>query len=102
VPLADGTALYRHVGPGEGRRSVVFSGAGWETLRNEFAKIIDVLASGIETGIFFAPAGEQECRSCDVRMACPAGMRRLFALKAANDERSRKYLELRAGSEVSE
>ena len=101
-PLVDGAALYRRVGPGEGRRSVVLSGAGWETLRDEFTKIIDIIASGIETGIFFAPAGEQECRNCDVRTACPAGMPRLFALKAANDTRSQRYLELRAGSEVPE
>jgi ATP-dependent helicase/nuclease subunit B len=101
-PLEHGTALYRHVGPGEGRDSVVFSGAHWEENKDEFTRIVDVITRGIETGIFFAPADGLACRNCGMSPACPVGMSRLFALKAAHDARSREYLELREGSAVSE
>jgi hypothetical protein len=97
--IRDGEARYRHVGAGEGRRAVVFSGGLWDEGSARFEKTIDVITRGIERGIFFAPAGEQECRNCDVRIACPSGMPRLFAMKVANDERAREYVDMRGGQE---
>jgi hypothetical protein len=97
LDLRSGEARYRHVGTGEGKSAVVFSGSAWDESSPLFAKIIGVITSGIERGIFFAPADELECRNCDVRLACPAGASRLFAIKAANDGRAREYLEMRGG-----
>jgi ATP-dependent helicase/nuclease subunit B len=94
-----GEARYLHVGAGEGRRSVVFSGSAWDESAPRLAAIIDVITGGIERGVFFAPADEDACRSCDVRPACPPGVRRLFAIKAANDERARPYVAMRGGEE---
>jgi len=102
LELRSGEARYRHVGSGEGRSAVVFSGSSWDESALEFAKIIGVITRGIERGLFFAPADEQGCRYCDVRIACPAGMARLFAIKAANDGRVREYLEMRGAEEVEE
>ena len=102
LELRSGEARYRHVGPGGGRSAVVFSGASWDESAPEFAKIVETITRGIERGLFFAPADEQGCRNCDVRIACPAGMSRLFAIKAANDERARDYLEMRGAGEVEE
>jgi hypothetical protein len=101
LPLERGAALYRHVGAGDGRKTVIFSGAHWEARKGEFARIADVITRGIESGIFFAPADEETCRACEVKTACPSGMARLFVLKAERDERAREYLEMREGSEVS-
>ena len=97
-----GEAWYRHVGAGEGSGAVTFSGSSWEKSAPEFAGIIDCIIHGIERGLFFAPADEQGCRYCDVRPACPAGMSRLFAIKAANDARAREYLAMRGAEEVEE
>lgn len=97
-----GEARYRHVGAGEGRSAVVFSGSLWDEGRAEFDRIIDVITRGIERGIFFAPADGEACRYCDVRIACPADMPRLFARKAAKDERAREYIDLRTGQEEAE
>jgi ATP-dependent helicase/nuclease subunit B len=99
IDLRSGEARYRHVGTGEGKSAVVFSGSAWDESSPLFAKIIGVITSGIERGIFFAPADVLECRNCDVRLACPAGAPRLFAIKAANDGRAREYLEMRGGGE---
>jgi ATP-dependent helicase/nuclease subunit B len=102
LELGSGEARYRHVGPGEARGAVVFSGGSWDERASEFAAIIDTITRGIEHGLFFAPADEQGCRSCDVRLACPSGMSRLFAIKAANDGRVREYLQMRGVGEVEE
>jgi len=102
LELRSGEARYRHVGPGEGRSAVIFSGGSWDESASEFAKIVDVITRGIERGVFFAPADEQGCRNCDVRIACPAGMSRLFAIKSAKDPRAREYLEMRGRGEVEE
>ena len=100
--IGAGEARYRHVGAGEGRSAVVFSGSLWDEGRAGFEKTIDVITRGIERGIFFAPADGEECRNCGVGIACPAGMPRLFAIKAANDERAREYIDLRTGQEEAE
>jgi ATP-dependent helicase/nuclease subunit B len=102
LELRSGEARYRRVGTGEGRSAVVFSGSSWDECAPELAEIIEVITSGVERGIFFAPADDRECRRCDVRIACPTGMSRLFAIKAANDERSGGYLGMRAGEEAEE
>ena len=97
-----GEARYRHVGAGEGRSTVAFSGSLWDEGKAGFEKTIDVITRGIERGIFFAPADGEACRNCDVRIACPAGMPRLFAMKAAKDERAREYIDLRTVQEEAE
>jgi ATP-dependent helicase/nuclease subunit B len=101
MPLGRGTALYRHVGRGNGRRTIAFSGARWAETASAFATAVDVIVRGIEGGLFFAPADDQQCRNCLVRAACPTGMQRLFARKAVNDERVKPYLEMTScGEEV--
>jgi RecB family exonuclease len=102
LDLGAGEARYRHVGPGEGRSAVVFSGSSWNESASEFAGIIECLTRGIERGLFFAPADERGCRYCDVKPACPAGQSRLFAAKAKNDPRVREYLEMRGAQGVEE
>ncbi|MDD4858100.1 MAG: PD-(D/E)XK nuclease family protein [Candidatus Krumholzibacteria bacterium] len=102
LEIKRGEACYRHVGTGEGKSAVVFSGSLWDECSPAFAKIIDVIARGIEGGVFFAPADDLECRSCDVRVACSAGSSRLFAIKAANDARAREYVEMRTVEEAEE
>ncbi|MGD1047492.1 MAG: PD-(D/E)XK nuclease family protein, partial [Candidatus Krumholzibacteriaceae bacterium] len=97
-----GEARYRHVGAGGGPSAVLFSGSRWDESSAGFEKTIDVITRGIERGIFFAPANDEACRYCDVRVACTAGMPRLFARKAENDERAREYMDLRAGTEEAE
>ncbi len=99
LDVRSGEARYRHVGTGGGKSAVVFSGSGWDESSPEFATIIGVITSGIERGIFFAPADELRCGYCDVRLACPTGMSRRFAVKAANDQRARDYLAMRGGEE---
>jgi ATP-dependent helicase/nuclease subunit B len=99
LELRSGEARYRRVGTGEGKDAVVFSGSAWDESSPLFAKIVGVITRGIERGIFFAPADELECRTCDVRPACPSGASGLFAIKAANDGRAREYLEMRGGEE---
>jgi ATP-dependent helicase/nuclease subunit B len=102
LEVRSGEARYRYVGTGEGKSAVIFLGSLWGECSHAFAKIIEVIARGIESGIFFAPADDRECRSCDVRVACSAGASRLFAIKAENDGRAREYLEMRAGEEAEE
>jgi hypothetical protein len=99
LDVRSGEARYRHVGTGGGKSAVVFSGGGWDESSLEFATIIGVITSGIERGIFFAPADELRCGYCDVRLACPTSMSRRFAVKAANDQRARDYLAMRGGEE---
>jgi RecB family exonuclease len=99
LDLRQGEARYRRVGIGEGKSVVSFFGDRWDESREAFAKIVDAIASGIERGVFFAPADEQGCRNCDVKIACPAGMARLFGIKAASDERARSYIEMRGEGE---
>jgi len=99
LDLREGEARYRRVGIGEGKSVVSFFGNRWDESREAFAKIADVIVSGVERGVFFAPADEQGCRNCDVKIACPAGMARLFGIKAANDERARSYVEMRGEGE---
>lgn len=92
---AKGTAFYRKVGTGPGRRSVGFSGAGWSGMREEFASILSVIVEGIEKGIFFAPSGQAACRYCGVRTACPSSRERIFEMKASGDARCKEYLSMR-------
>jgi len=94
-----GEARYRRVGIGEGKSVVSFFGDRWDESREAFAKIVDTIASGVEGGVFFAPADDQGCRNCDIKIACPAGTARLFGIKAANDERARPYVEMRGEGE---
>jgi ATP-dependent helicase/nuclease subunit B len=99
-PLEAGEARYLHVGAGPGRNTIVFSGRRWAESEAAFARIMGTITTGIEHGVFLAPAKDQTCRNCAVKMACPAGMPRLFALKAAHDERAAAYLDMRgAGGE---
>ncbi len=99
IDLRRGEARYRRVGIGEGKNVVSFFGDRWDESREAFAKVVNVIASGVEGGVFFAPADDQGCRNCDVKIACPAGMARLFGIKAANDERARSYVEMRGEGE---
>ncbi len=94
-----GEARYRRVGIGEGKSVVSFFGDRWDESGEAFAKIVDTIASGVEGGVFFAPADDQGCRNCDIKIACSAGTARLFGIKAANDERARPYVEMRGEGE---
>ena len=93
-PMEAGEAYYRQVRAGSKRDVVRFSGARWHESAPQFAKIIATITNGIERGIFLAPADDQGCKNCTVKAACPAGMSRLFARKAAEDPRAREYLEM--------
>jgi ATP-dependent helicase/nuclease subunit B len=99
LDLRDGEARYRRVGIGEGKNVVSFFGNRWDESREQFVKIVETIVSGVEGGLFFAPADDQGCRNCDVKIACPSGMTRLFEIKTANDERARPYVEMRADGE---
>lgn len=102
LDLRAGEAQYRRVWTGEGKRSVSFSGGAWDEGAGLFAKIVETITRGIEGGVFFAPADDQGCRLCDLKIACPAGMSRLFGIKAANDGRARPYVEMRGEGEGAE
>jgi ATP-dependent helicase/nuclease subunit B len=99
LDLRDGEARYRRVGTGEGKNVVSFFGNRWDESRGHFEKIVETIVSGVEGGVFFAPADEQGCRNCDIKIACPSGMTRLFEIKAAGDERARSYVEMRGEGE---
>lgn len=86
-PIERGEALLRHVGVSPERRPVRFSGSRWSESEEEFANILRVATSGIESGLFFAPASDAQCRNCGVSIACSSGMQRLFERKAAADPR---------------
>ncbi len=94
-PIEAGEACYRRVGTGSKKDVVLFSGSRWPESAGKFAKIMATITKGIERGIFFAPADDQGCRNCAVKAACPAGMPRLFALKAAEDPRAREFVEMK-------
>jgi hypothetical protein len=99
LDLREGEARYRRVGTGEGKNVVSFFGNRWDESREPFARIVEAITDGVERGVFFAPADEQGCRNCDVKIACPSGMARLFGIKAANDERARSYIDMRGEGE---
>jgi hypothetical protein len=95
LDLVRGEARYRRIGIGEGKSVVSFLGERWDESREAFTAIVDVIAGGVERGVFFAPADEQGCRNCVVGIACSSGAARLFEIKAAHDERARAYVEMR-------
>jgi hypothetical protein len=95
-----GEALYRRVGPGDGKRTVRFSGGSWESDGLRLSRILQTIISGVSGGLFFAVPDGGGCEQCGVRRACPSGGRRLFERKSAADERVRPYLVMRgAGDE---
>jgi len=101
-PIEEGEALYRYVGTGKKKGAVRFAGERWRESEPLFARIIGTITSGIESGLFLAPADERSCSRCDVGTACPAGMPRLFARKGERDRRARPYLAMRSGEEGEE
>jgi hypothetical protein len=95
VPVENGKSMLRRVGTGDSRKKAVYSGADWKTGRVEFARVLDVIVTGITSGYFFVSPSATGCDYCGVRQACPTGREFLFAVKAAGDDRAREYLEMR-------
>ena len=104
LPVERGEAMLRHVGVSPDRRPVRFLGRKWGESEEEFANILEVSTAGIEKGLFFAPASDEQCRNCGVSIACSSGMQRLFERKASADERVLPWLRMRgiAGEEEEE
>lgn len=94
-PIDAGTAEYRRVGTRGGKRRLYFTGGTWDEDGGELERVLDVITSGIQRGLFFAPASGDACEYCELRPACPSGGIRLFEMKAEGDERCRDYLEMR-------
>jgi RecB family exonuclease len=95
IPVERGAATLRRVGTAAGRKRAAYSGEGWESDKAEFARILEVIVSGISSGLFFACPAGRGCDYCAVRQACPTGGDRLFSVKAAADRRALDYLDMR-------
>ena len=92
--VAEGEALYRRIGQGEGKRMTKFSGARWEECEGEFKGIIETIVGSIGEG-YFPAVSHKLCEYCRVRRACLTAARNSFERKAPQDVRCRKYLDMR-------
>ena len=93
-PVVEGEALYRRIGPGEGKRVTRFSGARWEESDREFRGMIETIVECIGKG-FFPAISHSLCEYCGVRSACLTSARKNFERKAPQDVRCRGYLDMR-------
>ncbi|MDD3642124.1 MAG: PD-(D/E)XK nuclease family protein [Candidatus Krumholzibacteria bacterium] len=95
LPVERGEAVYRRVGDGDGKRTVLFRGDGWETDGPRLSRILETIVDGVSGGIFFAIPGAGRCEYCGARQACPTGCGRLFERKSGADGRAGRYLAMR-------
>lgn len=93
-PVSGGEALYRRIGPGDGKRVTSFSGARWEESEKEFKGMVETIAACIGKG-FFPAASDSLCEYCGVKSACLTGARSSFERKSPRDARCGEYLEMR-------
>jgi ATP-dependent helicase/nuclease subunit B len=93
-PVAEGEALYRRIGRGEGRKVTRFSGGRWRECEREFREIVETIVGCIGKG-FFPAVPHSLCEYCGVRRACLTDARNGFERKAPHDDRCREYLDMR-------
>ncbi|HSG29632.1 MAG TPA: PD-(D/E)XK nuclease family protein [Candidatus Krumholzibacterium sp.] len=92
-----GCAQYVSVSAAGGKRTVSILGSEWKGLRSRFARMLDVIVGGIESGLFFCSPAKGGCRGCDASAACPSSRAGLFEMKVAGDERCEGFILMKQG-----
>ncbi|HEX5939018.1 MAG TPA: PD-(D/E)XK nuclease family protein, partial [Dehalococcoidia bacterium] len=95
LPEESVDASYYHINRQVDFRTVNLKGNNFRQRRGEFNYLVSGLADHIQRGIFVPQTGGgQNCRFCDFKMTCPAGVQRQEERKQG-DENLASFLELK-------